>query len=1418
MALSVLSLQAMPRAAADETITVYIDFEGYNLGQGFYIEPTAITLPAGSKVSDATSALFALPANSDYTPRGLPAYLQEVKGFDTGNIDIPGYVTEHGLNGRPSNDDNDGNDDEWLGQFDYSYMAGWMFTVNNSMSQDGALTRAIADGDVIRWQFTLWGYGCDLGVADGCWDDTVQTPAPYFTMADKSELIRALFAPNAVESQKAAALTAIIDPLASAGQVQSALTALTTPPATPVGATLTALSVAGTPVTGFSATKYAYTVNTTTTPTTFSADYDDDVYKLTVGNTEYASGASITVDTPTGGTAVTLTVSAKADPSDVVSYTLTLVNARAATLNSLSATSDVTALSDPLLNSYVEGTLFRAGTTTRNFTATVKDYEMFFLSPRSSITLNSAPTAADSYIRVSKGATVLATRNMVSDLVVPLIPGDNLITLEVCTADTYNEFGGFVAEDSYTLNVRRLQISDEELAKAQIQTMSATGLSVPMSFRPDSYGLSQWLSIPANNTAVKFTLTVVDADTKIYKTPISETASNTLKPDADGVYTLAVTAASPFRPEETVGYSTLFASTRVLDGVSVKYRYGYMYLTPYTPPAPAAGGPEHIVDYLVPASQYTNGVSFGMVPERFFAGYPMSLGNFGGYITVKYDTPITNDPAHPYGIDFTVYGNANNSIQSTAAAFAEPGNVWVSADGEAWYLLAGSDYYDDNTIRDYSVVYTNAGNGSTFTDNKGGSGATKYGYPSPANYPLHSWVAGEDMQMTLTGPLLERGGNDPYGSAGAAYPDWGYADVHGGGSGGTDSAVASLPIGNPYQIAWNTKYGDGFDLSWAVDPVTGEPVHLDSISYIRVSTASFIFAGGIGEKSTEVSAIRRVAERDTAVGVTVAPTAITVNGEPVELAADTYSYGVSFGHGGALEIAVTAADTATIYINGARGAIRQYESGPISGVVRVIVQQDESEPVIYYLRDTDEPIPPTPVVLPDAASVLSAYEAAASWENTTYNMADLGLGTEWVVFGLARGGVLSSAQREAYLTALAEAVHDMGGVLSSNRYTEYSRVVLALSALGVDASQFDGYDLTAPLAERDKVIRQGLNGPTFALLALNSGGYGSAADKAYYLDYILEHQVTGGGWNLSGVGRADPDVTAMALQALAPYYNMALRDPRVVEAVANALDVLSDMQLADAGFMTWGAANSESAAQVITALTALGIDLDDARFLKAVATDEPGVEAEISVWDAFIAYQLSSGAFEHVSGGGANGMATEQAVYALDALYRALCGAESLYDMSAVVKVAWPGSSGPGVPVLLVSVDSVVQGDAAVEGSVLTFRISGLVPGARVFATVYSTPILLGERVVDDAGVAEWVWTVPVGFEPGEHSVVVTYVAGVDVASETFVVAAAPPSAPTGGSLAGDTDSLSFAGLLLLVGCATLVQLRRRGLLTVKVG
>ena len=267
------------------------------------------------------------------------------------------------------------------------------------------------------------------------------------------------------------------------------------------------------------------------------------------------------------------------------------------------------------------------------------------------------------------------------------------------------------------------------------------------------------------------------------------------------------------------------------------------------------------------------------------------------------------------------------------------------------------------------------------------------------------------------------------------------------------------------------------------------------------------------------------------------------------------------------------------------------------------------------------------------------------------------VGGEWLAMGLARSEMEGM---EEYLLGYGErvAAHtaQLGGILHAKKHTEYSRTILAWTAIGRDATDVGGFNLLTPLADFEQTVFQGLNGPIYALIALDCGGYeipentteNTQATRDMYVDYIVNAEITDGGWSLSG-GPAEIDMTAMALQALAKYQDR----PDVKAAVERGLELLSQQQNVNGGFADSNGETSEAISQTIVALTELGISLDDSRFVKNGNT----------LKDALLRFQMENGSFRHIMEGDTDLLSTEQAFYALVALDRMEQGKTSLYSM-----------------------------------------------------------------------------------------------------------------------------------------------------------
>ena len=301
-----------------------------------------------------------------------------------------------------------------------------------------------------------------------------------------------------------------------------------------------------------------------------------------------------------------------------------------------------------------------------------------------------------------------------------------------------------------------------------------------------------------------------------------------------------------------------------------------------------------------------------------------------------------------------------------------------------------------------------------------------------------------------------------------------------------------------------------------------------------------------------------------------------------------------------------------------------------------------------------------------ASSVQSEVQSSAAFMLSSVKSPEVGsIGGEWAVLGLARSGYsVPTSYYDEYYTRVEKYVKNCDGVLHDRKYTEYSRVILALTAIGRDPSNVAGYNLLTPLGDFDKTIWQGLNGPIWALIALDSGNYSipknttakTQATRQLYIDEILNRQQKDGGWSLTGTGDSDVDISAMALQALAKY-----QDQKAVKSATDkALTYLSKVQDNKGGFSSWGTTNVESVAQVVVALCELGISLDDTRFVK----NGHGLVENL------LSFRHSNGGFYHVLDGsdGNNQMSAEQGFYALVAIDRAENGKNSLYRMGDVVK------------------------------------------------------------------------------------------------------------------------------------------------------
>lgn len=324
-----------------------------------------------------------------------------------------------------------------------------------------------------------------------------------------------------------------------------------------------------------------------------------------------------------------------------------------------------------------------------------------------------------------------------------------------------------------------------------------------------------------------------------------------------------------------------------------------------------------------------------------------------------------------------------------------------------------------------------------------------------------------------------------------------------------------------------------------------------------------------------------------------------------------------------------------------------------------------------FFTDTYIPLDPTDPTVPgtEVPGFDEAYAGAKAYIQSAVSTPVVSyLFGEWAVLGQARAGVeLSDAYIQAYYDKVVAYVRkNMGadGVLRDPEshnpvITDNERIALALTAIGKDPANVGGKNLLAALQDKDimKVTDTSdtdINGLVMGLLALNSRNYTS--DTSWLVQAVLAQQNEDGSWSASADTKpaSDVDMTAMALQALAPYYKDGGNET-VNTAVNKALQWLSDK------YKGTGYTSAESCAQVVIALSALNLDANtDARFTKTVEGKT------LSVLGNLLQYRVAeSGGFKHQFADKAvNEMATEQALCAMAAYARFTEKANALYDMT----------------------------------------------------------------------------------------------------------------------------------------------------------
>jgi len=274
-----------------------------------------------------------------------------------------------------------------------------------------------------------------------------------------------------------------------------------------------------------------------------------------------------------------------------------------------------------------------------------------------------------------------------------------------------------------------------------------------------------------------------------------------------------------------------------------------------------------VVEYKPAPGQFTNTLTWGSpsATQSIIGGINghISLGAYGGYIVVGFDHSIENDPNNPYGVDFTIFGNA-------FTGWAEPGIVYVMKDennneqaDDTWYQLKGSDYTNSSTVVNYNIMYANPGGYADvpWRDNKNHRGAvlinpyhTQPYYPSLDSFPNINAANQAYYGTLITGNIDD---SNPFYIQSFAL-DYGYADNH-----PKQSGNPVIEPDNPSTIGTiEGAGGDAMKIEWAIDD-QGNPVSLDKIDFVKIHTGLNRMCGWLGEVSTEICGVVDVAPSST---------------------------------------------------------------------------------------------------------------------------------------------------------------------------------------------------------------------------------------------------------------------------------------------------------------------------------------------------------------------------------------------------------------------------------------------------------------------------------------------------------------------------------------------------------------------------
>lgn len=285
-----------------------------------------------------------------------------------------------------------------------------------------------------------------------------------------------------------------------------------------------------------------------------------------------------------------------------------------------------------------------------------------------------------------------------------------------------------------------------------------------------------------------------------------------------------------------------------------------------------------VIDYAPAPGQWVNDDRFNdptaVLGPPFPSGLPspdefslVTLGGFGGSITIGFDHTVLDDPLNAFGTDAIVFGNALWASGNPNDHWTECATIEISLDvngnrdaDDPWYLIPGSHIPDP--AGQFVVV--------TWDDDVGDDTyppAIDTWIPPGSSGMWTTWAYELPPELfgapVVTNPSLEPGVEGIFGYAEYS-PTFLLGDLD------ADNVVDDPTIpseefytvpDDPFAVGMTPGSGGGdtFDIAWAIDVATGKSANLPGFDFIRITTAVNVVFGALGEKSAEIDAVADVA-------------------------------------------------------------------------------------------------------------------------------------------------------------------------------------------------------------------------------------------------------------------------------------------------------------------------------------------------------------------------------------------------------------------------------------------------------------------------------------------------------------------------------------------------------------------------------